>query len=43
MDQGGIGAIFLKENDHPVSVVTDEDFAIKIAANNLLFDTTVEK
>ena len=43
MDQGGIGAIFVKENDHPVGVVTDRDFAIKIAANNLPFDTPAEK
>ena len=43
MDQGGMGAIFVKENDNPVGVVTDQDFAIKIAANNLSFDTPVEK
>ena len=43
MDQAGVGAIFVKENDHPVGVVTDRDFAIKIAANNLSFDTTAEK
>ena len=43
MDQGGVGAIFVKANDHPVGVVTDRDFAIKIAANNLPFDTPAEK
>ena len=43
MDQSGIGAIFVKENDHPVGVVTDRDFAIKIAANNLPFDIPAEK
>jgi len=43
MDQAGVGAIFVKENDHPVGVVTDRDFAIKIAANNLQFDTPAEK
>ena len=43
MDQAGVGAIFVKENDHPVGVVTDRDFAIKIAANNLPFDTPAEK
>jgi CBS domain-containing protein len=43
MDQAGIGAIFVKENDHPVGVVTDRDFAIKIAANNLPFDIPAEK
>ena len=43
MDQASIGAIFVKENDHPVGVVTDRDFAIKIAANNLPFDIPAEK
>ena len=43
MDQGGIGAIFVKENNHPVGVVTDRDFAIKIAANNLPFGIPAEK
>jgi len=43
MDQAGIGAIFVKENNHPVGVVTDRDFAIKLAANNLSFDTPAEK
>ena len=39
MDQGGIGAIFVKENDNPVGIVTDRDFATKIAANSLSLDT----
>lgn len=43
MEQGGIGAIFVKENDNPVGIVTDRDFATKIAANNLSFDTSVDK
>ncbi len=43
MEQGGIGAIIVKENDNPVGIVTDRDFATKIAANNLPFDTPVEK
>ena len=43
MEQGGIGAIFVKENDNPVGIVTDRDFATKIAANNLPFDTTADK
>jgi len=43
MEQGGIGAIFVKENDNPVGIVTDRDFATKIAANNLSFDTTADK
>ncbi|KAF6246646.1 MAG: CBS domain-containing protein [Nitrosopumilus sp.] len=43
MQQGGIGAIFVKENDNPVGIVTDRDFATKIAANSLSLDTPAEK
>ena len=43
MEQGRIGAIFVKENDNPVGIVTDRDFATKIAANGLSLDTPAEK
>lgn len=43
MEQGGIGAIMVQDNSNPVGIVTDRDFATKIAANNLPFDTPVEK
>jgi len=43
MEQGGIGAILVKENENLVGIITDRDFATKIAANNLPFDTPVEK
>ena len=43
MEQGGIGAIIVKENENPIGIVTDRDFATKIAANNMPFDTPVEK
>ena len=43
MDQGGIGAIIVKDNDDTVGIITDRDFAVKIAANNLSSDTPVEK
>jgi len=43
MEQGGIGAIIVQENDNPIGIVTDRDFATKIAANNLPFNTPVEK
>jgi len=43
MEQGGIGAVLVKENNNLVGIVTDRDFATKIAANNLPFDTAVEK
>ncbi len=43
MEQGGIGAILVKENENHVGIITDRDFATKIAANNLAFDTPVQK
>jgi len=43
MEQGGIGAILIKDNGNLAGIVTDRDFATKIAANNLPFDTPVEK
>ena len=43
MEQGGIGAVLVKENENLVGIITDRDFATKIAANNLPFDTPVEK
>ncbi|PBO84660.1 MAG: signal transduction protein [Thaumarchaeota archaeon] len=43
MEQGGIGAIIVKENDNPIGIVTDRDFATKIAANSLSLDTPAEK
>ncbi|PBO84895.1 MAG: signal transduction protein [Thaumarchaeota archaeon] len=43
MERGGIGAIIVKESNHPVGIITDRDFATKIAANNLPLDTPVGK
>ena len=43
MAQGGIGAIIVKDDNNPVGIITDRDFAVKIAANNLSLDTTAEK
>ena len=43
MEQGGIGAILVKENKNLVGIITDRDFATKIAANNLPLDTKAEK
>ena len=43
MEQGGIGAIIVKEKGNPVGIVTDRDFATKIAANSLPFETPAEK
>ena len=43
MEQGGISAIFIKEKEDFVGIITDRDFATKIAVNQLPFDTPVEK
>lgn len=43
MEQGGIGAVIVKDGDNLVGIVTDRDYATKIAANNLSLDTPVEK
>lgn len=43
MEQGEIGAIIVKENNIPTGIITDRDFATKIASNNLPFDTPVKK
>ena len=43
MEQGEIGAILVKDNENLVGIVTDRDFATKITANKLPFDTPVEK
>ena len=43
MQQGGIGAILVQDNGNPTGIVTDRDFATRVAANNLPFDTPVEK
>ena len=43
MEQGGIGAILVKKNGHLFGIITDRDFATKVASNNLSFDTPVER
>jgi len=43
MEQGGIGAVIVKEHENPVGIVTDRDFATKIAASNLPFETPVAR
>jgi CBS domain-containing protein len=43
MEQGGISAIFVKDKETFVGIVTDRDFATKIAVNHLSFDTPAEK
>ena len=43
MELAEIGAVLVKENGTHVGIITDRDFATKIAANNLSFDTPVKK
>ncbi len=43
MEQGGMGSILVKKDDTPSGIITDRDFAIKIAAHGVSMDTPVEK
>ena len=43
MEQGGIGAIIVKDNDHHKGIITDRDYAIKIAVNKYPLDTPAQK
>ena len=43
MEQGGIGAVLVKKDDHLVGILTDRDYATKIVSHNLPSDTFVEK
>jgi signal-transduction protein with cAMP-binding, CBS, and nucleotidyltransferase domain len=42
MEQGGIGAVFVQDNGNPVGIITDRDYATRIAANDLPLNTAVE-
>ena len=43
MSQGGMGSILVKKDGVPSGIITDRDFAIKIAANDISLDSPVEK
>ncbi len=43
MEQGGMGSILVKKDGVPSGIITDRDFAIKIAAYGVSMDTAVEK
>ena len=43
MEQGGIGAVIVKKDDAPAGIITDRDYATKIAVNNHPGDTPVDK
>jgi CBS domain-containing protein len=43
MEDTGVGAVVVLENNLPVGIVTDRDFAIKIAAHCYPIDTPVRR
>lgn len=43
MEQGGMGSILVKKDGVPSGIITDRDFAIKIASRQISLDTPVEK
>ena len=43
MAKGGIGAIIVKKDNIPAGIITDRDFAIKIATQKIPLDTPIDK
>ena len=43
MEDTGVGAVVVLENNLPVGIVTDRDFAIKITAHSYPIDTPVRR
>ena len=43
MEQGSMGSILVKKDGTPSGIITDRDFAIRIAAHSVSMDTPVEK
>ena len=43
MMEQGVGAILVKKDSVPAGIITDRDFAIKIAVNKYDWNTTVDK
>ena len=43
MEDTGVGAVVVLENNVPVGIATDRDFAIKIAAHSYPIDTPVRR
>ena len=43
MEDSGVGAIVVLENNMPVGLITDRDFAIKITAHSYPIDTPVRR
>jgi len=43
MEQGNVGAVFVKKGDAPVGIITDRDYATRIAVSGSPLDTPVEQ
>ena len=43
MEDTGVGAVVVLENNSPVGIITDRDFAIKITAHSYPIDTPVRR
>ena len=43
MEQGGIGAVLVKNGSNLHGIITDRDYATKIVSNNMPSDTSVEQ
>ena len=43
MEDTGVGAMVVLENNLPVGIITDRDFAVKIAAHSYPLDTPVRR
>lgn len=43
MEDTGVGAVIVLENNLPVGIVTDRDFAIKITAHSYPIDTPIRR
>ena len=43
MMEQGIGAVLVKKDGSPAGIITDRDYAIKVAVNNIAMDTAVEQ
>lgn len=43
MEDANVGALVVMENNHPVGIITDRDFAIKVVAHAFPRDTPVRR
>jgi CBS domain-containing protein len=43
MEDANVGALVIMENNHPVGIITDRDFAIKVVAHAFPRDTPVRR